>query len=296
MTKETPRSILLATDLSARCDRALDRANRLAAAWGADLFALTVVEPAESDPAFAALLPSWRQPADPVERAARRLRADLPADAADVTPLVGEGDPAEVIARVAEERGCGLIVTGLARDETLGRFSLGSTVDRLIRRSAAPVLIVRNRVSRDYRRLVAATDFSPSSRHALETAARWFPGRHLTLLHAYDVPFSGMVSDGAAYRRAYRDQTMAQCREFLAATDLPAEVRAAVTPVVENGAPEQLVHDYVQEFEADLVVLGSRGRSAALDLLVGNTASGILARLACDALVVRKPDAAAPPA
>lgn len=39
-----PMRILLATDLSARCDRALDRAAQLAAEWGAELIALKVVE------------------------------------------------------------------------------------------------------------------------------------------------------------------------------------------------------------------------------------------------------------
>ncbi len=44
-TPTTPRHILLATDLSSRSDRALDRAVRLAREWDARLVALTVVDP-----------------------------------------------------------------------------------------------------------------------------------------------------------------------------------------------------------------------------------------------------------
>ena len=41
----TPRAVLLSTDLSCRCDRALDRAVLSAKGWQARLVALTVVEP-----------------------------------------------------------------------------------------------------------------------------------------------------------------------------------------------------------------------------------------------------------
>ncbi len=282
-----PRTILLATDLSARCDRALDRAVQLASQWRAQLIALTVIESPRANDAFAAMLPSWRQGIDPMRLARRRLLADLSAAPDNVTPMVEEGNPAEVIARVAGERRCDLIITGLARDETLGRFSLGTTVDRLIRGAAAPVLIVKNRASRDYRTVVAASDFSPASRRALETAADWFPGVNMALFHAYDVPFSGMASDSATYRRDHRNVALAHGVEFLAGAAIAPETREAVKMVIEYGSPEELVQQYVQEFDVDLVVLGSRGRSAAIDLLIGNTATQILGRLECDALVVR---------
>lgn len=40
----TPRSILLATDLTSRCDRAFDRAARLARQWNAPLHVLHAIE------------------------------------------------------------------------------------------------------------------------------------------------------------------------------------------------------------------------------------------------------------
>ena len=44
---QVPATILFATDLSSRCDRALDRSLMLAKQWGAHLVALTVVEPGD---------------------------------------------------------------------------------------------------------------------------------------------------------------------------------------------------------------------------------------------------------
>lgn len=287
MTDTVPQTILLATDLSARCDRALDRAVQLASQWGARLIALTVIESAGANDAFAAMLPSWRQGTDPMRLARRRLLADVSASPVDVTPVVEEGDAAEVIAQVAAQWGSNLIVTGLARDETLGRFSLGTTVSRLIRSADAPVLVVKRRGSQGYRNVVAATDLSPASRRAVETAANWFPDMPMALFHAYDVPYAGMTSDSTRYRQDYRNVALAECMEFLATTTLPLERRNAIKMVIEQGMPGELLQDYVQEFNVDLVALGSRGRSAIVDLLIGNTATQILGRVDCDVLIVR---------
>src|SRR3546814_20885450 len=86
-----------------------------------------------------------------------------------------------------------MIVTGVARDELLSRMFLGDTVDRLIRKSPVPVLIVRDRAFEPYHTMLVATDFSESSRVALATAIRFFPDTGLSLFHAYDVPFAGYL-------------------------------------------------------------------------------------------------------
>ena len=93
--------------------------------------------------------------------------------------LVEEGDPAEVIERIAAAEGCELIVTGIAREEpfALRPFTLGKTVDRLLRRSPIPILIVRNRARSAYEHIVVATDFSDSSGYALQVALRLFPSQ-----------------------------------------------------------------------------------------------------------------------
>jgi nucleotide-binding universal stress UspA family protein len=59
-TQGPPKTILLATDLSSRCDRAMDRAAQLASLWGARLVVLNVLEHEYDfvEPAGASDLPS----------------------------------------------------------------------------------------------------------------------------------------------------------------------------------------------------------------------------------------------
>ena len=286
-----PRTILLATDLSARSDRALDRAALLAKHWQAHLTVLHVLEDTQSPSDSTDLLPSWRRPPEPLNVAKKNILADLGELAATAKILIQEGDPVETMIRVASADNSELIVIGVARNELLGLFNLGRSIDRLLRRSQVPLLVVKERPRRPYRHIVVATDFSESSRHALVAATRFFPEEKLTIFHAYDPPVSGLMMDAASYRRDYRKITEQECDAFLRNTDMPKKTSRQPDILIEYGAPGHLLHDYVVDNAADLVVLGTHGRSAIFDVFIGSVAKRILDEVPCDTLVIREPQA-----
>lgn len=288
-----PRRILLATDLSARCDRALDRAASLARQWQSELVVLHVLEEDETSILDdGGRLPSWRRPADPAMFVRAQILADLGAVAEKASMIIDRGDPAEAILRCAEAEGCDLVVVAVARDELLGRFSLGRTVDQLLRRSEVPLLVVRQRARAPYGHIVVATDFSEPSRQAFEAAVSAFPEHRLTLLHAYDVPIAGLMTDSAPYQEEHRRAAAAECEAFLKRT---SRASSAQWPdiLIEQGAPDSLLETYVRDNGADLAVVGTRGRGALVEAFLGSVAKRILASVPCDALVVRAAKSAA---
>lgn len=291
-----PRTILLATDLSARCDRALDRAVQLARQWRARLVALTVVDAGtlSAERVRATPLPSWATaPDDPMQRAFQRLRRDACAEDVEIIPRVEEGRVGEVLARVAAEEDAGLIVTGIARNESLGRTVLGSTVDWLARHATVPVLVVRDRVRGAYRNVVVASDFSASSRLALDASLALFPGVETTLFHAFDVPFAGMMDTTrtSAIENA-RTTALAEGARLLDAAGLAPEQRARVRLMAEQGEPVRLTYEYARDHDADLIALGTHGRSGLFNILIGSVARLILETAVTDVLLVRDPRAA----
>ncbi len=290
---EPPRTILLATDLDARSDRALDRAVWLARAWKAKLVAMTVVD-ANAIEARRMVLrdpPSWYREQDPQALAARHLLEDASAQDVPIEVRVEQGDACERILAVAGEIGAGLIVTGVARFEALGRVALGSTVDWLVRRSSLPVLVVRQRTRGAYRRMAVASDWSGPSRHALRTATGLFPESGVDVLHGIEVPRLGMLD---ATRDAVVDTAVAQAREqgeaFIADCRPPGGA-SRVTLLVEYGDPAVLLPLYASQFPVDLAVVGSHGRSALFDIVLGSTAQRLLESAPVDTLVVRDPRA-----
>ena len=276
-----PARILLATDLSARCDRAFDRARQLAREWQAELVVLTVLESHLSpDEAY-----SWLREGKGSRE--RFVRQQLKEDVADldipVTVQIREGDVADAVRDVATTLDCGLIVTGMARSELFGRFWIGSTVERLADSLRQPLLVVRRRVRGPYHRILVATDFSDSSRHALHTATRLYPDREFILYHAFGI--AKVHSEGWLIRTIEEGE----CAEFLAASDLSAIDRNQLRVEIESGSVEIALPRYVKTHAIDVAVVGTHGRSHLMNVLIGSSAMKLLRWLPCDTMLVRSP-------
>lgn len=289
-----PRTVLLATDLSARGDRALERAVAIAESQGAHLMIVHVFEELdESTLSYGRrAAPAWQRPPDVVAIAKQRIRQGLRTDLGDTveraTLLIEEGDPAEVIERIVASEHVDLVITGIARERLFASrpVILGKTVEQLLRRLPVPILVVRNRARSAYQHIVVTTDFSDPSGRALQVALRFFPTQTLHLLHASEAPYSTLVSDSGRHAESYREVRAAELKTFLASIFMPEEDRKRIVALIEPGSPQQLVREYVQMHGADLVVLGTRGRGAVVEAILGSTAKSILSSLPCDALVV----------
>lgn len=277
----TPTRILLATDLSCRCDRALDRTVALASEWNARVIAVHALE----TPAPVSDQPSWRRPSDQRKVAERRIRADLgAAPAIDFEVIVERGAAASLVLDTAEGKGCELLVTGVARDETLGRMLLGRTVETIVRRSKEPVLVVKSRPRGPYRQVMVASDFSENSRTALTTVLRMFPAANVSLFHAYDVLYESFLHDKMAAREAFERTARREGEAFLASTPLPAGKQVPI--VCEYGSPAAVLSKLMEDLPIDLVVAGTQGRGRIAELFLGSVAQALLGSVPGDIIIV----------
>ena len=180
-------------------------------------------------------------------------------------------------------------MTGIARDETFGRNFLGNTVEKAIRHTPVPVLVVKTRPHGPYRNIVVGTDFSDPSREALDAAIGLFPDATFTLMHAFHVPFEGLspTAGRSIWPRTARTCGGAQKRSCPGCT-MPDATRAAMKLVIEHGAPSELLETLVETQPVDLVVLGSHRHGDLFNILFGSTAEYLLSVLSCDILVVRE--------
>lgn len=282
------RQILLATDLSARCDRAFDRAVHLAREAGARLTIATALERSPDDLVEPEARPRWRRQ-DGLADARRQIRKDLEGKGVDAHIVVRRARAGELIAGMARDHSYDLIVTGIARSTGLTRMIAGATVEAILRERAAPVLVVKRRVRDGYRTVLVGTDFSDPSRAALQAASALLPQAQLTVLHAYHAPgLAGTEEkDDVAHRRALDD-----CARFVAAT-LPAAPRA-IRCVAEAGIPDALLNRYAVDKKIDLLAVGTHGRHPVLDLLFGSTCSALIGASPCDTLLVPQQSDASP--
>jgi nucleotide-binding universal stress UspA family protein len=286
-------TLLAATDFSGPARHAAERAALVARDMGATLTLMHVV-------GGAALrdLRQWLGQGHAIEqRLHDEAQAQLAALAsemhvrrhADVRTVLANGSVLDEIGREAEVLDASLLVLGARGAGFLRRLVLGSTSDRLLRRTARPLLVVRQLPHEPYRRVLVALDFSSWSAHAITLARRVAPQARPVLFNAYQVPFEEKLHfagvDAATiahYRQTARTEATQRLHALAAASGLkPGEWEACI---VEGDASQRIV-EQEQALDCDLVVLGKHGQSAAEDLLLGSVSKHVLAEGSADVLV-----------
>jgi nucleotide-binding universal stress UspA family protein len=236
---------------------------------------------------------AWtRSPVDLAERLvddARRLLGECAASLGSaVSPRVAVGDVQDEI--LSSCSGAGLLAVGAHGVNPLRDAILGTTAARLVGRCRTPILVVRQAPDADYRHALVAVDLLPGSEHALEWAARNAPGAHLSALHAYEVPFEGVLQRAGVEQRDI-DQHRAEAfrRAFEEIRRLSAAVSgdaARFLPIVDRGDAARLCLEHAQAVGADLIVIGKRKRSALEEFALGSVTRHLLANAKADVLVL----------
>ncbi|KEO91592.1 hypothetical protein EH31_02675 [Erythrobacter longus] len=271
--------IAVATDFSPRADRAIDRAKMLQRQLGGKLCII-----------HATALPVDDAP-DEVELDRKmRCATGLSGSDEDVTFLYPSGSVPPAIARACEEGGADMLLVGPARYNSLGDFFLGTAVDYILRSVTKPVLVVKARANEEYQEIVAGTDFSPGSAHAILTAAEMFPEARFHIMHAWSVPFQAFNKDAyvADEIEAESKASMATFMKELVARN--SNLADATTQLVRGDAVEALRQGLALNPSA-LVVLGSHGASGFRQATIGSVTSDLLRYLDADTLVINSADA-----
>lgn len=287
-----PRTLLLATDLSARTDRALARAIQLARQWDARLLAVSVDPGGDADTIKDDLLeiPQWANPVTPATHAQRILARHLDESGIVHDIQIASGNPGKVILQLARDNDCGMIITGIARNEAFRPLQLGSTTHALVQKADIPLLVVHRPTHSSYRQIAVASDFSAASTHALQAAWSLFgTPLKLSLLHGADAPRTGLFDQQASRAetaRQLRAAAMADAREQIRQAGLPQDIQDRIDLVVEAIEPARLVQLFVDAHDTELLLLGRHGRNALHTLLVGSVAGRILETVRTDLLLL----------
>ena len=280
--------VLVGTDFSAASEEALRQGNDLANDLGTSLIVCHVVPELDTInvlfPQLAAGNAERRQILTDKALAAveQQVAASL-SEAANVSAVVDSGTPHAGLLTRADTARAGLIVLGPGR-----------TAERVVRHATVPTLIARQS---PHGVVIGATDFSDPSLPALDTAAEEAARRgcRLHLLHVVDVgivaiegpatvglPFLHGIP-GVSLQAIDELRTAAQSRLREALTRFAIEGEAIAT----SGHAAQTIVDLAESAGAELVVVGTHGRTGLARLTLGSTAEAVIRSAPCSVLVVR---------
>jgi nucleotide-binding universal stress UspA family protein len=157
------------------------------------------------------------------------------------------------------------------------RWQHRPTVARTRTRRARPVVRARRR------RILVATDFSPDSKRAVETAAGLARalGTEVVVVHVDEPLLELTHSNEHVHRRRRANAALDRLARTLVASGIPARASLRV------GKPAPEIVAAATEQDAELLVIGTRGLSMTAAALLGGVAYDVIRKATCPVLTVR---------
>jgi nucleotide-binding universal stress UspA family protein len=294
--------VLLGVDGSQASDRAASLVAKLAWPVGSTIDVLTAHpgSPAGSrNPGMVLPTDLARERENAVEVAAQGIADDAARrfaapDLAVETRVVRDRASKAIIDEAARFE-VDLIVLGNRGHGAIESAVLGSTCIEVVDQSHRPVLVVRrDRMDR----ILVGEDGSKCAAAGVEFVRRWsvFHGARVRVLSVSDhdalwMPWlrgeARRESDSAAAAQAHaaREALAGATASTLRGAGMHAEA------LVEDGSPAHGLVEAAAEWEADLIVVGSRGETGLERLLVGSVSRAVLYHAPCSVLIVPEPQA-----
>jgi nucleotide-binding universal stress UspA family protein len=288
--------ILCPVDFSEGSAKAYDYAYSLALRYGAKLYVEHVIDvmasayPYYNFPDVAANNLYWDMSKGAEERLHKMVK-DHVVDGIQAEIVVRKGFVPDSILAFAQNQHADLIVTGTHGRRGLDRLVMGSATEHVLRKAPCPVLAVR-KPAHDFvnpeqtqepvhlRKVLLCTDFSKcaetATKYALSLAQEY--NAELTLLHVAED--SSEAETPAVMREVHRKL------EAL----IPEDARNWCTAkaAVRMGKPYQEIIQVAVEQQADMAILGVRGRSAVDLVVFGSTTQRVLQLGPCPVLAVQE--------
>jgi nucleotide-binding universal stress UspA family protein len=188
-----------------------------------------------------------------------------------------------------------LLVMGARGAGFMRELLVGSTTERVLRKTTRPLLVVKQMAHEPYRRVLVPIDFSPRGLDALRLVQRVAPQAEYVLLHAFEVPFEGKLRYAGVEESALsglrinaRRAAAAKMNELVAQAGVDEN---RVRRIVVHGEATAQVLEHEQAQDCDLIAIGKRGMGMIGEMLLGSVTKHILAQSAADVLVADRAEA-----
>jgi nucleotide-binding universal stress UspA family protein len=265
--------ILVAIDDSEFSAGAINVAIGLARATGALLVVLNVLPTRQGSDMMG--IDTRLAEQDQASNLVQQIAANAQADGVSTLAVTHRGhSPSQGIVGVANEHNADMIVIGRRGKFSLTRAILGGAVAKVFGSARCPVLVAPKASKLWKQRILLASDGSPMSETATRIAAR--------LARLQNIPLTVVsveVPKHSPERRAEATKIVERTVAALCAEGIDADGR------VGHGLPPDEIQTIAGQTGADLIVIGSAGRTGLGRVLLGSNSQAVIDRATCPVLV-----------
>lgn len=283
--------LLLSTDCSEFGKGAIREAIKLAKTCSSKLFVISVVE---TNPEYEAIAP---QLVEKAEKETRRYLESVKEMAAkegvDCEIIARQGeDPYKYIIEEAEKNQVSMIITGRRGRKGFKKLMMGSETARIIGHASRNILVVPRASNIEFNKIVVATDGSQYSENAVREAVNIAKRCGSTLIAVsvvpsetespFDIVHSEMQKGMIAEKElGEAEKTVKKVKE------IATEAGVTAKGFVYGGRPYEAILEIAKEEKADLIIVGSHGRTGIAKLLMGSVTERVIVLTECAVLVVK---------
>jgi nucleotide-binding universal stress UspA family protein len=238
------------------------------------------------------------------EAAEQLVKADaqlLAGTSLPTTTAVTVGHPSSSIVEYARQVQSDFIYLGSHGRRGLTRFLLGSVSKAVVHGAGCSVGIIRARPSNGTAdgagsrlglRVLLATDGSNCSIAAANSIAarQWPPGSQFRIISVADIIEAGIepwYTDVGLLEELQRLNSQNARQAIDSAQDVLTAARLVASKAALTGLPKAAILDDAQQWNADLIVVGSHGRRGVDRVLLGSVSESIAVHAHCSVEVIR---------
>lgn len=142
--------------------------------------------------------------------------------------------------------------------------------------------------------ILVPTDFSNSSRYALEAAVQLAraQGSRLLLLHVLPRPAMAVSTEIPAVKAEHGEEDLIAYRhevDRLLAKERETAAFAQIEQVLQEGPVADVIMRVAETTPCDLIVMGSQGKSRMHEIMMGSVAATVMRKAACPVMTVKLP-------
>lgn len=284
--------VLIATDGSENAFQAARLLARLPHSGPMEVHVLTVIymPPDDSGGLAYSWLPEFIEAEEQRAKAGfEKIAALFTSEEVVTNHLICHGHVGHMITEEANRLGVDLIVIGAQGHSAIARVLLGSTSDFVATQATCSVLAVRPDRVEDPQvplRIAIAYDGSAPAKAVLAEFAQATWGRKCVVHLVHVLPHASIFSQVAAEEiDAQRKAGVALVQS--AAEQLRPVVDNVTTHVFDGSSIGEVITDFAEQENIDIVMLGDTGRSALQQLFLGSVTRYVLRQATCSVWITR---------
>ncbi len=270
--------ILMPIDVNQDCKRQTEAAIKIATEFNSEVTIMYVLPESKLHPEIRELFTRFIN--EKIDKIVQKLEAE---NVSCSDPIISTGSPDNKILDVAIDLNVNLILAGSGNESGNEKYKLGTTAEKLVQLSDVPVWVTKSDQETELKKIMCPVDFSDASKRALRNAILLTNNFNSTLyiLGVFE-PFvttspridSGIKSENHKLQLQF-EQKM---NEFVGEFKLK-EVNHVLD--VKVGIAHEEILKWIQENEADLLVMGTNGRSGFSRMVMGSVTEKVIRELPC---------------